>query len=90
MQVPSTGWLSELVFGRYHYGHLRYYDEKYLFHYLENAGFKVRHIETFHSVPWSQKFINYRKIFNVLNAVCNVVPHALYPYYGSVAAIAEK
>lgn len=90
IQVPSTGWLSELIFGKYHYGHLRYYDEKYLHKYLSDAGFKVRMVKTFNSVPWSQKIIKYPGLFKTLNAMCSIIPHVLYPYYGSVAAVAEK
>ncbi len=90
MQVPSTGWLSELIFGKYHYGHLRYYDEDYLRNYLKNVGFEVLHVETFNSVPWSQKFIHFPRLFRVMNKLCSLIPHVLYPYYGSVAAVAVK
>lgn len=89
IQVPATGWLSEAIFGRYHYGHLRYYDEEYLKSYLEGNGFKVVHVETFNSVPWSQKLINL-PIFPILKSTCSIVPHSLWPYFGSVAAIAQK
>ena len=80
IQVPSTGWLSELIFGKYHYGHLRYYDENYLRTYLEDRGFYIEYIQTFNSVPFS----------SLLSMVCGVVPHIIYPYYGSVTAIAKK
>lgn len=90
MQVPTTGWLSEIVFGKYHYGHLRYYDQKYLKEYLESVGFNVMHIETFNSVPWSQMFINSPRLFAILNGICKRIPNKLYPYYGSVAAIVQK
>lgn len=90
MQVPSTGWLSELIFGKYHYGHLRYYDEAYLCSYLEKVGFEIEYSATFNAVPWSQKIIHHKKLFSVLNKICSAVPHSLYPYYGSVAAVARK
>lgn len=90
IQVPATGWLSELVFGKYHYGHLRYYDETYLKKYLEGYGFCVEHIETFNSVPWASHFIKNKKLFSMLSIVCDGIPHKLYPYYGSVAAVAYK
>lgn len=90
IQVPSTGWLSEIVFGKYHYGHLRYYDAGYLKEYLEKTGFRVRHIETFNSVPGSVFLLHRPRLFSLLNAMCSMIPHRIYPYYGSIAAVAEK
>lgn len=90
MQVPTTGWLSELLMGKYHFGHLRYYDQDYLSEYLKKNGFDVLHIQTFNSVPWSTKIIKYPRLFNMLNLMCSIIPHSLFPWYGSVAAIARK
>ncbi len=90
MQVPTTGWLSELLMGKYHFGHLRYYDQEYLSQYLKKYGFNVIHIQTFNSVPWSTKIIMYPRLFKILNSLCAVIPHKFFPWYGSVAAIVRK
>jgi len=90
IQVPTTGWFSEFIFGKYHLGHLRYYDENYLKRYLESYKYQVLHIETFNSVPFSSFFLKYPRLFPILDMLCKRVPHNLYPYFGSVAAVAEK
>lgn len=90
IQVPFTGWLSELIFGKYHYGHLRYYDEKFLKDYLEAEGFIVKHLKVFNSVPASAFFLRMPRLFSGLKKICDIIPHKIYPYYGSVVAIAEK
>lgn len=90
IQVPTTGWLSELIFGKYHFGHLRYYDEDYLGKYLEKFGFHVVHKETFNSVPFASFFLKYKFCYKILDNICKIIPHRLFPYYGAVMIIAEK
>lgn len=56
MQVSSTGGLSELAFGKYHLGHLRYYNEKYLTNHLIKNILRVEYITTYNSVSFSSFF----------------------------------
>lgn len=90
MQVPSTGWLSELLFGKYHLGHLRYYDETYLREYLMKHGFDVVFITSFNSVPFSSRILRCKWLYTICDAMIKIIPHKLFPYYGSVVAIAKK
>ena len=90
IQVPTTGWLSELFFGKYHAGHLRYYDDNYLVNYLEQFGFKIDAINVYNSVPYSSQFLKYQKLFRLMDNFCNAIPPKFFPYYGSVMAIACK
>lgn len=90
IQVPTTGWLSELIMGEYHYGHLRYYDDKYLQKYLENVGFKVKSLKLFRSVPGAIHLLQYERLYKIISSLCNCIPYRIYPYFGSIMAIAEK
>lgn len=90
VEVPATGWLSELIFGKYHYGHLRYYDESYLVAYLRQQGFNIINSKTYKSVPAAEKILKYKTLYRILNKICSMIPEKLYPYYGSVVAIAQK
>ena len=90
MQVPSTGWLSEFVFGKYHLGHLRYYDESYLKNYLIKHGFEIKYLTSFNSVPFSSRLLRYKNLYKICDALVRMIPHILYPYYGSVVAIGIK
>lgn len=88
IQVPTTGWLSELIFGKYHLGHLRYYDENYLGKFGQE--YQVLHTHTFNSVPFSSFFLRYKHLYQILNSICKIIPHKLFPYYGSVMAVVIK
>lgn len=90
IEVPTTGWLSEMIFGKYHLGHLRYYDQEYLCKYLNGFGFKIKSVNTYNSVPLSSVFIKYPKLFKLFKGLCDIIPHRLYPYYGSIMVVAGK
>lgn len=90
VEVPATGWMSELIFGKYHYGHLRYYSEKYLVEYLKQKGFRIINSKTYKSVPAAEKLLKYKALYQILNKICSIIPEKLYPYYGSVVVIAQK
>ena len=90
IQVPTTGWLSESIFGKYHMGHLRYYDDKYLCNYLEQFGFDVKAVDVYNSVPFSSKFIKYPLLYRMLDFSCSIMPSTLFPYFGSVMAVAQR
>jgi len=90
IEVPFTGWLSEFVFGKYHQGHLRYYDPRYLSEYLIKKGFIVKRVKVYNSVPFSSFFIKYKLIYSILNFLVSLIPKKLYPYFGEIIAIASK
>jgi SAM-dependent methyltransferase len=90
VEVPFTGWLSELIAGKYHAGHLRYYDPSYLSKYFEKNGFLVKKIKVYNSVPFSSFFIKFKTVFRALDFIVNIVPSKFYPYFGEVIIICEK
>ena len=91
LEVPTTGWLSELVFGKYHMGHLRYYDPNSVKTFLDKHGFEVLSIKAFNAVPAGVKMLKKRaRFYKCISKVCNCIPPKMYPYYGSVVAIASK
>lgn len=90
IEVPTTGWVSEILFGKYHMGHLRYYDAKYLSRYLRNFGFKIQNVKTYNSVPFASYFIKFNSMYRLLNNICSIVPSNFYPYFGSIMVIAKK
>jgi len=89
IQVPFTGWLSELMFGAYHQGHLRYYDPKYLFNYLKKSGFEIKKIKVYNSVPYSSFFLKFKFIWKIQDLLVNLIPSRFYPYFGEILIIAE-
>jgi len=90
IEVPFTGWFSELLTGKYHQGHLRYYDPIYLSEYLLKNGFKVKKIKAYNSVPFSSIFLKYKLIWKTLNFLVNLIPSRLYPYFGEIIVVCEK
>ncbi len=90
IQVPFTGWLSELVFGAYHQGHLRYYDEKYLKSYLQQFNFRIKKIKTYNSVPYSSFFLKFNFIWKIQDWIVNLIPSKFYPYFGEIIVVLEK
>jgi 2-polyprenyl-3-methyl-5-hydroxy-6-metoxy-1,4-benzoquinol methylase len=89
IEVPFTGFLSEIIFGDYHQGHLRYYDPKYLSEYIQKSGFEIENIHTYNSVPMANKFIKYPLLFNIMNFLINLIPSAIYPYFGEILVTAK-
>jgi|GEM_PF-4979056 len=90
IQVPTSGWLSEMIFGKYHEGHLRYYDDIYMSKYLEKFGFEVMVIDVYNSVPFASHFLRFPKIYNLLNIICGIIPPRMFPYFGSIMAFSKK
>lgn len=90
MQVPTTGWLSECVCGKYHLGHLRYYDDVYLKSYLPTFGYTVKSIKVYNSVPIASRALKHPRLYRMLDKLCGAIPPRLYPYFGSVMAVCEK
>jgi SAM-dependent methyltransferase len=90
LEVPYTGWLSELFAGKYHAGHLRYYDPVYLSNYLEKRGLKIKKIKLYNSVPLGSFFLKYQIMFNMLNSLVNLITPKLYPYFGEILVICKK
>ena len=90
IEVPFTGFLSELVFGEYHQGHLRYYDPRYLSEYVKRFGFEIVKLKTFNSVPLASKFIKYPNIFIFLDFLLNLIPSKMYPYFGEIILVCKK
>ena len=88
--VPGSGWLSELLFGKYHMGHLRYYDKKYLCDYLQKFNFSIKASEIYNSVPYNSILTKWPKIYTILDKLCNIIPHRLYPYFGSILVVATR
>jgi SAM-dependent methyltransferase len=88
--VPFTGWVSELIFGKYHQGHLRYYDPTYLTKYLEKNGFRVKKIKVYNSVPFSSFFIKHRLVYSVLDFLIGLIPPCIYPYFGEIIVIVKN
>lgn len=91
VEVPTTGWLSELVFGKYHMGHLRYYDPDSIKKFLQKHNFIVKSITTYNAVP-AGVFLLKRgmRLYNIMDKICNKIPARLYPYYGAILVIAQK
>ncbi len=90
IQVPFTGWLSELIFGEYHQGHFRYYDPIYLRKYLEKEDLYVENLRVYNSVPYSSFFLNFKLLFKLLNILVNIIPSKYYPYFGEIVVICER
>ena len=90
VHVPTTGWLSELVYGKYHMGHLRYYDDKYMRLYIEKFGFEITALDVYNSVPYASKILKLPRLYGFLDKIINAVPAGLYPYFGQVMVLARK
>lgn len=90
LEVPFTGWISELLFGRFHQGHLRYYDPDYLIKYIKKFGFKIKKVCIYNSVPLSEYFFRVRFLWRVLNFLVNLIPSKCYPYFGEIIIVAGK
>lgn len=90
VEVPFTGWLSELVTKDYHEGHLRYYDTDYLKKYFKDRAFEIVSCKVYNSVPFSgfaSKYINFWKI---MNRIVNIIPPKIYPYFGEIVIVVKK
>ena len=90
VEVPFTGWLSELVYGEYHQGHLRYYDPEYLQKYLEGYGFEMTYTKTYNSVPFAKFWLKIPLLWNILDATISLIAPHLYPYFGSIIMVVKK
>jgi SAM-dependent methyltransferase len=91
IQVPFTGWLSELVTKKYHQGHLRYYDPAYLTQYLNRFGLTVVASSVYNTVPMSFWLLRRaRLLWRLLNGVCALIPPRYYPYFGEILMVTEK
>lgn len=91
LEVPTTGWLSELVFGKYHMGHLRYYDPESIRKIFEKHGFHVESIKLYNAVPASVYMLKRGEcLYRFMNNLCNLIPSKLYPYYGSILVVGSK
>jgi SAM-dependent methyltransferase len=89
IQVPFTGWLSELVCGKYHEGHLRYYDSASLERQLASLGFRVDGVFAYNSVPFASKLLKNDFVFNALDSLVNMIPNKFYPYFGEIVCVAS-
>jgi SAM-dependent methyltransferase len=90
IEVPFSGWLSELMTKKYHQGHLRYYDPNYLKAYLEARGLSVEDIRVYNSMPFAHVFLKNAFAWAVSNGFVNAFPPRFYPYFGSILAVATK
>lgn len=91
LQVPSTGWLSELVFGKYHMGHLRYYDPDSIKSFLEKNNFKIQSIQVYNAVPGGVFMLKRgAELYQFMDKLCNFIPPKIYPYFGSILVICRK
>lgn len=91
LEVPTTGWLSELVFGSYHMGHLRYYDPNSIKKFLEHHGFCIKSVSIYNAVPGGVYMLKHGSgIYHFMDKVCGMIPAKLYPYYGSILVICQK
>lgn len=91
LEVPTTGWLSELVFGKYHMGHLRYYDPKSIKKIFEKHGFQVKSLTLYNAVPGGVYMLKRgERLYRLINKVCNLIPAKIYPYYGSILVVGSK
>ena len=90
LQVPTTGWLSEAIFGKYHMGHLRYYDDAYLRAYFPRFGFTILSTTVYNSVPLSSRLLKHPKAYRVADKLLGVLPPQMYPYFGSVMTVCQK
>lgn len=71
-------------------GHLRYYDKKYLCGYLQKIGLSVKDSAIYNSVPYNSILTKYPPVYKVLDKLCNIIPHKLWPYFGSILVVANK
>lgn len=93
LEVPTTGWLSELIFGKYHMGHLRYYDPDSIQNFLKRHNFKIQSIQIFNSVPAGVFLLRgggKHTLYKIADKICNFIPAKIYPYYGSILVICKK
>jgi SAM-dependent methyltransferase len=90
IEVPFTGWLSEMLAGKYHQGHLRYYDPKYLEDYVKKFGFNVESVKTYNSVPFSSKLLKFRLLWKIFNGILNFIPARNFPYFGEIIIVCIK
>jgi 2-polyprenyl-3-methyl-5-hydroxy-6-metoxy-1,4-benzoquinol methylase len=90
LEVPFSGWLSELLTRKYHQGHLRYYDPNYLVKYLKQNGFSIENIKVYNSVPLSSFFLKFKAVWVLFDFLINLIPSFLYPYFGEIIVIAKK
>jgi SAM-dependent methyltransferase len=90
IEVPFTGCLSEWVLGKYHQGHLRYYDPEYIVTYLEKHGLSVSSRSVYNSIPYSSLFLKIPPVFFCLDRLVNVIPNKYYPYFGEIILVAKR
>jgi len=90
IEVPFTGFISELITKEYHQGHLRYYDPVYLESYLRKFDLKIEKISLSNSVPFSGFFLRVKFVWRFLNFICNLIPSKFYPYFGEIDIVAKK
>lgn len=88
--VPFSGFLSELIFGKYHQGHLRYYDDNYLSSYIKKFDFTILKLITYNSVPWSSQLIKMPLLYKFLDFLVNLIPSKIYPYFGEILILAKN
>ncbi len=90
IEVPFSGFLSELIYGKYHQGHLRYYNNDYLKKFLEKNNFKVVEINNYNSVPFASFLLKYQLLWKIMDKFCNLIPSKYYPYFGEIIVLAKK
>jgi len=90
VEVLLTGLVSELVAGRFHEGHLRYYDPDYLRGWLTQQGLLVRSVATYNSVPLSKRWLKRPRLFAVMDRLCGAVPSKWYPWFGEIIAVCTQ
>lgn len=90
IQVPFTGWLSELVTREHHQGHLRYYDPLYLVRYLDSVGFAVTKTAVYNTVPGMGALLRFPRIWRLFDRLVNLIPSSVYPYFGEILVVAKK
>jgi SAM-dependent methyltransferase len=90
IEVPFSGWFSELITKKYHEGHLRYYDPKYLSNKLRDNGFQIKNIKTYNSIIFSGFFSKFNILWKIMDFLVNLIPAKLYPYFGEIIVIARK
>lgn len=84
IEVPTTGFLSSLLTGDFHEGHLRYYTVDRITEDLSEVGLIVKDLKLFNSVPFSTFLASYKTIFRVLELLVNRIPKRIYPWFGGI------
>lgn len=90
LEVPFTGFISELVTKEYHQGHLRYYDPEYLEKYFHKMNLKIVKLNVYNSVPFASVFLKNNLIWRIADFLINLFPSRYYPYFGTIDVIAKK